>query len=234
MEYAKGRGSEYWQEKKTAYLLILESFWKDVDKENLKDLNEEHKIKLVVSALSEEVRLYALDFVSQSNLLIIANDETQSLNVRIKAINLLQSVKQIDMSIANLISSTKESRLIKAGAEKLQDEEAMYIAICSSNVPEKVKTSLMMRLTESMDYIEAIARNEELPSKVRILALNSGISFEVQKDIARVTSNSDVILFVLDYNMKDDNFLSEMEQKGGAISDRAKSLKRRNKRRKKS
>ena len=138
------------------------------------------------------------------------------------------------MSIANLISSTKEASLVQAGAEKLQDEEAMHIAICSSNVPEKVKTSLMMRLIETMEYMEAIARNEELPSKVRILALNSGISFEVQKDIARVTSNSDVILFVLDYNMKDDNFLSEIEQKGGVISDRAKSLKRRNKRRKKS
>lgn len=234
MVYAKGRGSEYWQEKKTAYLLILESFLKDVDKENIKDLDEEHKLKLVESALSEEVRLYALDFVSQSNLLNIANDETQNLNVRIKAINLLQNVKANDMSIANLISSTKEASLVQAGAEKLQDEEAMHIAICSSNFPEKVKISLMMRLTESMEYIEAIARNEELPSKVRILALNSGISFEVQKDIARVTSNSDVILFVLDYNMKDDTFLSEMEKKGGVISDRAKSLKRRNKRRKKS
>lgn len=234
MEYAKGRGSEYWQEKKTSYLLMIESFLKDVDKENLKILDEEHKLKLVAAAVFEEVKLYALDFISQPNLITIANDETQSLNVRIKAIKCLKSNKANDMHIANLISSTKEASLVQSGAEKLQDEEAMYIAICSSNVPEEVKTSLMMRLTETMEYIEAIARNEELPSKVRILALNSGISFEVQKDIARVTSNSDVILFVLDYNMKDDTFLSEMEQKGGVISDRAKSLKRRNKRRKKS
>lgn len=233
MEYAKGRGSEYWQEKKTAYLTILESFLKEEDKENIMWLDEEHKLKLIHLAHSEEVRLYALGFISQPNLLNIAKDESQYLSVRIAAIKLLKSTKPNDMHIANLICQTKEAKIIQAGAEKLQDEEAMYTAICSSNVSEEVKISLMMKLTENMEYIVAIARNEELASKVRILALNSGICEKIQKDIARATSDSYIILFVLDYNMKDDEFLSEMEMKGGIVSDRAKLLKRRNKRRKK-